>query len=246
VNEALIWVNETIDALPIWAIPLFAGLAIMLETSIFIGLIVPGDTVVLVASTTVTSPVDFAALLTAVLIGSLIGETIGFGIGHFFGPKIRASRLGQKIGEANWIKAERLVARRGGIAVFISRFLPVLHSVVPAVAGATKMRYRIFIAYTFAACLIWSSLYVGVGSAARASFDRLSEDLRIATAVGLGILLIFVLVIAVSKKVLDRITRHDDKADAQAAAEQQNSNGEDDPASTETEAPTRVSGTKDD
>jgi membrane-associated protein len=213
VTEALLWINETINALPIWAVPLFAGLAIMLETSIFIGLVVPGDTVVLVASTTVTSALDFTLLLLAVLIGSLIGETIGFGIGHFFGPKIRASKLGQKIGEENWIKAERLVARRGGPAVFISRFLPVLHSVVPAVAGATKMRYKIFIAYTFAACLLWSSLYVGVGSAARASFDRLSEDIRVATAVALGILLIFVLVIAVSKKVLDRMTHGDDKDD---------------------------------
>jgi membrane protein DedA with SNARE-associated domain len=210
VNEVLIWVNETIDALPIWAIPLFAGIAIMLETSIFIGLIVPGDTVVLVASTTVTSALDFTLLLIAVLIGSLIGETIGFGIGHFFGPKIRSSRLGQRIGEENWIKAERLVARRGGIAVFISRFLPVLHSVVPAVAGATKMRYRVFISYTFFACLIWAGMYVGVGSAARASFDRLSDDLRIASAAGIAILLLFILLVAVGKKVLNYLTRHDD------------------------------------
>jgi len=222
VNEVLIWVNETIDALPIWAIPLFAGIAIMLETSIFIGLIVPGDTVVLVASTTVTSALDFTLLLIAVLIGSLIGETIGFGIGHFFGPKIRSSRLGQRIGEENWIKAERLVARRGGIAVFISRFLPVLHSVVPAVAGATKMRYRVFISYTFFACLIWAGMYVGVGSAARASFDRLSDDLRIASAAGIAILLLFILLVAVGKKVLNHLTKHDEDEPGPAAESAKN------------------------
>ena len=221
-NEVLIWVNETIDALPIWAIPLFAGIAIMLETSIFIGLIVPGDTVVLVASTTVTSALDFTLLLIAVLIGSLIGETIGFGIGHFFGPKIRSSRLGQRIGEENWIKAERLVARRGGIAVFISRFLPVLHSVVPAVAGATKMRYRVFISYTFFACLIWAGMYVGVGSAARASFDRLSDDLRIASAAGIAILLLFILLVAVGKKVLNHLTKHDEDEPGPAAESAKN------------------------
>ena len=221
-NEVLSWVNETIDALPIWAIPLFAGIAIMLETSIFIGLIVPGDTVVLVASTTVTSALDFTLLLIAVLIGSLIGETIGFGIGHFFGPKIRSSRLGQRIGEENWIKAERLVARRGGIAVFISRFLPVLHSVVPAVAGATKMRYRVFISYTFFACLIWAGMYVGVGSAARASFDRLSDDLRIASAAGIAILLLFILLVAVGKKVLNHLTKHDEDEPGPAAESAKN------------------------
>jgi membrane protein DedA with SNARE-associated domain len=141
----------------------------------------------------------------AVLIGSLIGETIGFAIGRFFGPRLRTSRLGQRIGEKNWNAADALVEKRGGIAVFISRFLPVLHSLVPAVAGMTKMPYRIFIIWTFFACAIWASLYVGVGYLARTSYERLSGDLRIATLVGIGILIVFLVIIAASKKALNRM-----------------------------------------
>jgi len=194
-----------IESVPGWLRNLLAGLAIMLETSVFVGLIMPGDTVVLVASTGVSHWSDFFFLLMAVLIGSLIGETIGFAIGRFFGPRLRTSRLGQRIGEKNWKAADALVEKRGGIAVFISRFLPVLHSLVPAVAGMTKMPYRIFIIWTFFACAIWASLYVGVGYLARTSYERLSGDLRLATLVGIGILIVFLVVIAASKKALNRM-----------------------------------------
>jgi len=194
-----------IESVPAWLRNLLAGVAIMLETSIFLGLVMPGDTVVLVASTGVTDWPDFFFLLIAVLIGSLVGESIGFAVGRFFGPRLRVSKLGLRIGEKNWRAADQLVAKRGGIAIFISRFLPVLHSTVPAVAGMTKMPYRIFISWTFVACAIWASLYVGVGYLARTSYDQLSGDLRIATLVGIGILLVFLVLVAISKKVLSRM-----------------------------------------
>jgi membrane protein DedA with SNARE-associated domain len=195
-------VDAVTEAPPIWR-NLIAGFAIMLETSIFLGLVIPGDTVVILASTMVLDWGDFAFLLMSVLIGSLIGETIGFFIGRFFGPKLRHSKLGRKIGEKNWVLADKLVAKRGGLAVFISRFLPVLHSVVPAVAGMTKMPYKVFISWTFAACTIWASMYVGVGYLARASFDQLSDNLRVASFVGIGIILVFMLLVFIGKKLLN-------------------------------------------
>lgn len=180
----------------------------MLETSLFVGLVIPGDTIVLVASTGVTSWPDFFWLLLAVLVGSLIGETIGFSIGRFFGPRLRDSRLGKRIGEKNWELADTLVKRRGGLAIFVSRFMPVLHSIVPAVAGMTKMPYRTFILWTFLACALWTSMYVGVGFLARASYEQLSDNLRMAVFVGIGILVAFLFVVWISKKLLSKMARH--------------------------------------
>jgi membrane protein DedA with SNARE-associated domain len=189
---------------PFWR-GVITGLFIMLETSLFVGLVIPGDTIVLVASTGVTSWPDFFWLLLAVLIGSLIGETSGFFIGRFFGPRLRASRLGKRIGEKNWELADTLVKRRGGLAIFVSRFMPVLHSVVPAVAGMTKMPYRTFILWTFLACALWTSMYVGVGFLARASYEQLSDNLRVAVLTGIGILLAFLILISLGKKLLNKM-----------------------------------------
>jgi membrane protein DedA with SNARE-associated domain len=203
--QTLIDLVSSVD--PFWR-GVIAGFFIMLETSLFVGLVVPGDTIVLVASTGVTSWPDFFWLLAAVLIGSLIGETIGFSIGRFFGPKLRASRLGRRIGEKNWELADTLVKRRGGLAIFISRFMPVLHSVVPAVAGMTKMPYRTFILWTFLACALWTSMYVGVGFLARASYEQLSDNLRVAVFVGIGILVVFLILISLGKKLLNKMAHH--------------------------------------
>ena len=89
-----------------------AGLAIMLETSVLIGLVVPGDTVVIVSALGVQGTVEYLALAITVIVGALIGESIGFGIGRFFGPRLRASRLGDRIGQHRFDVADQFVDKR--------------------------------------------------------------------------------------------------------------------------------------
>ncbi|MCX8530406.1 MAG: DedA family protein, partial [Rhodoluna sp.] len=177
-NDILNWLIDTVQSVSPLFRNLLAGLAIMCETSLFIGLIIPGDTVVLVASAGVTDLVDFFFLLGAVLFGSLVGESVGFLLGRLFGKKIRYSKLGQRLGEKNWQLADRFVEKRGGIAVAISRFLPMLHSLVPVVAGMTAMRYRVFISWTVAACALWASAYVSIGYLFRSAYDQIAGQLK--------------------------------------------------------------------
>jgi membrane protein DedA with SNARE-associated domain len=216
VNEILDWLLNTVQSVDPTLRNVLAGLAIMLETSLFVGLVMPGDTVVLVASTGVTDLADFFWLLGAVLLGSLIGESIGFGIGRLFGERIRRSKFGQKIGEKNWELADNFIEARGGIAVAISRFLPVLHSLVPVVAGATKMRYRVFIRWTFAACALWASLYVSVGYLAKESYEQIGGTLKFGAVAFIAIILIFVTLVHFAKKRLEKTAVKmvaDDKAE---------------------------------
>jgi membrane protein DedA with SNARE-associated domain len=182
---------------------LLAGFAILCETSLFVGLIIPGDTVVLVAATGVTDILDFFYLLGAVLLGSLIGESLGFLIGRLFGKRIRYSKFGQRLGDKNWQLADHFVERRGGIAVAISRFLPMLHSLVPVVAGMTKMRYRTFISWTVAACAIWASAYVGIGYLAHSAYDQIAGQLKWGGLVFVAIILIFMIVAHFGKQKLE-------------------------------------------
>lgn len=172
---------------------LLAGIAIMLETSVLVGLIVPGDTIVLVASTGVTTILQFIAMVIAIIVGALIGESIGFAIGRYFGPKLRHGRLGQRLGPEKIARADRFVERRGGIAVFISRFLPVFHSVVPMTAGMTAMPYRTFMAWTAPACALWSFIYVSVGSGAAETYRELQTRIDWAGWVFIAFFVVFFL-----------------------------------------------------
>jgi membrane-associated protein len=203
-NELLSAILDFVEGVPpVWR-TLVAAVAIMLETSVLVGLIVPGDTVVLVASTGVTTVLQYIFMVVAIVVGALVGESIGFGLGRIFGPKLRASWLGQKIGDERWEKADRFVKRRGGIAVFISRFLPVFHSVVPLTAGMTPMPYRTFMAWTTPACIIWAFLYVSIGSGAAETFRGLEESVSWAGWIFVGIFVIGIGLAALGKRLLRR------------------------------------------
>lgn len=211
-NEVLSWILNTVhDVDPVLRI-LLAAVAIFCETSILIGLVMPGDTVVIVAATATTNWFEYGALLTAVVAGSLGGESVGFALGHYFGPKIRASRLGQRIGESHWVRAENYLDRRGGIAVFISRFLPILHSLIPLTVGMSTMRFRKFIAWTTPACIIWATAYVSVGWAAAGSYHRLAQRLHFAGYIFVAIIVLFIVAAVIIKRVIERReARHMDR-----------------------------------
>lgn len=203
-NDVLGWLLDLVQSVDPVTRTLLAGLGIMLETSVLVGLVVPGDTVVIVASTAVAGPVQWISMILVVIAGALIGESVGFALGRWFGPRIRASRLGRRIGERHWARAERYLDRRGGIAVFVSRFLPVLHSLIPLTVGMSTMTYRRFISWTLPACVIWASAYVSVGAVAAGSYRELSERLHWAGYVFVGIIVLFAVVVLVVKRLLQR------------------------------------------
>jgi membrane-associated protein len=207
VNELLTWLLDAVQSVDPVLRTVLAGVAVMLETSVLIGLFVPGDTVVIIAGTAVASALEGVALIIAVIIGALIGESIGFWLGRYLGPRIRHSRLGRRIGDANWERSERYLRRRGGPAIFVSRFLPVLHSLVPLTVGMSGYSYRRFLAWTVPACIIWSSLYVTVAAVAAGTYRELADTLHFAGYIFVGIIVAFLLLVFLSKKVIERAER---------------------------------------
>ena len=190
------------DMDPVWR-TLLAALGLFLETSAFVGLVVPGDSIALLAATGVSSPAQFAWLV----IGALLGESVGFWIGRHFGPRIRASRLGRRLGERNWLLAERYLGERGGVAVMLSRFLPVLHSLVPLSAGMAGMRFRRFLAWTIPACVVWAVLVATLGASAAVGFQELASRVSGAGYIFVALVLIVVAAIWLLKRLIFRLER---------------------------------------
>ena len=211
-SGALSWILALVQSVNPILRTVLAGIGILLETSVLVGLVIPGDTIVIVAATAVGSIPEYFALVFTVIIGALAGESIGFALGRFFGPKIRASRLGRRIGEKWWVRAENYLDRRGGPAVFISRFLPVLHSLIPITVGMSTMSYRKFIAWTLPASALWSFAYVSVGTFAAGSFTALLDRLHYAGYLFVGIVVVFAVGAVVAKKLIERReARHMDR-----------------------------------
>ncbi len=206
-NEFLDLIIGFIEGVPTEIRILITGLAIMLETSVLIGLLVPGDTVVLFSSTGISNWQEVFLTIAVVVLGALVGSSFGFWIGNLFGPRLRAGWLGEKIGAERWSLADNFVRSRGGIAVFVSRFLPVLHSIVPLTAGMSVMRYRTFLAWISPASLLWAILYVSIGFGAADTYRNLKDTLDQAGWVFIGIISISLGIIFLVKKALTSLTR---------------------------------------
>jgi membrane-associated protein len=99
-----------LDAIPAWQLYTVVGVLLVLETTVLIGLVTPGEVVMLAAATTVGSAGEYAALAAVAAGASVIGQTGGYLLGRRFGGRIRTSRAGRKIGEPNWRRAQAVLA----------------------------------------------------------------------------------------------------------------------------------------
>lgn len=189
---------------------LLAGLAMLLETSVLLGLAVPGDTIVIVTALAVEQWPWWLGLIGSVVVGALGGESVGFVIGHWLGPKIdRWLEHRWPRASVQWRRTERYVARRGGPAIFLSRFLPVAHSLVPLIAGASTMPYRRFMAWTVPACVVWAGLYASAGWLAGDTYRELADRLHGAGFLFVALIVGFLLLVWAAKKLIARLeARH--------------------------------------
>jgi undecaprenyl-diphosphatase len=191
-----------------WAY-IVVGLLTGLEASAFVGLVIPGETALLLGGVLAyTGRVSLPIVMLCGVLGAIIGDSIGYEVGRRFGAPLRHSRLGQRVGEARWERAEAYLQRRGGWAVFLGRFVGVLRALVPFVAGTSRMPYRTFLPFNAVGGLIWAPGMVYLGFLAGNSYQQVEKFVgRAGLLLGLGIVLLVVLVV-----VARWIARHPDKA----------------------------------
>lgn len=177
--------------LPAWLVYLVVGVLVFLEDAIFVGFILPGETVAILGGVAASlGHVHYTAILAIVIVGAILGDTVGFEIGKHFGPRVMAlrplrrhrSRLG---------KAQDLLARRGGVAVFLGRWTAFFRAVMPALAGMSGMRYPTFLVWNAAGGIAWGATVVTIGYVAGNSYARVEKWL------GRGVAAIVALVIIV-------------------------------------------------
>lgn len=186
-TESVLSLLDGIAGLPLWALALAVALVVAAESSLLIGLIVPGDLIVLLAASGGGSAPRGAVLVVAVAAGSLAGEALGYAIGRRWGGRVRAGRFGRALGEHRWDRAGHALARHGGRAVFGARYVAAIHAVLPVAAGTLRMPVRKFLAWSAVGALSWAAIYVSVGAAAGASFREAGESLAGATLAVFGV-----------------------------------------------------------
>jgi membrane-associated protein len=157
-----------LDALVAWAG--MAGLAaiIFTETGLFFGFFLPGDSLLVTAgllSATPSSPVKFDIALLGLLLSAaaIAGDNTNYWVGRLTGPKIFKRDDSFFFKRKHVDEARAFYEKWGPITVVLCRFMPIIRTFAPLVAGVAVMRYRVFLTYSIIGGLswIWSMLLTG-------------------------------------------------------------------------------------
>lgn len=158
------------------------------ETAVLPGVVVPSLTTLLLAGFLArVGTVELVPLALVTVAAGVLGDHLGFLEGRRVGPRLRRSRAGRWIGEARWGRADTVLDRRGGGAVFVGRWLTVVRTLVPRLAGASAMPLRRFAPYDTAGVLTWAAAELGAGYLAGASYQTVAKRFG-TTALALAVL----------------------------------------------------------
>ncbi|MGH9223295.1 MAG: bifunctional DedA family/phosphatase PAP2 family protein [Acidimicrobiales bacterium] len=175
---------------------LVVGVLAALETAAFVGLFVPGELAMVIGGyMAFDGRAELLPMIIFATVGAMMGNSIGYELGRRLGPSIQRSRLGRRVGEERWQRAQDYLKTRGGRAVFWGRFIGVLRALVPALAGASRMRYRRFLFWSALGAVIWAPTFVLIGYAAGRSYRRVEHY---AGQAGLVLLALVVMVGAIA------------------------------------------------
>lgn len=156
--------EEVSDTLGAWTY-LLVGAFAFAETGAFVGLVVPGETVMLLGGAVAGQGAISIYLLIAIAwFSAWAGDTTSFFIGRRLGREFvltHGPRFG--IGHERFEKVEDYFSRHGGKTIFIGRFISLVRAFAPFIAGSSGMRYRAFVPYSILGTGLWASAHILVG-----------------------------------------------------------------------------------
>lgn len=126
------------------------------ETGLLVGFFLPGDSLLFTAGILAAQGYLDISLLLIVLTGAaIIGDSTGYAIGKKFGPKIFAKENSVLFNKKHLERAEKFFDKHGSKTIIIARFVPIVRTFVPTLAGVGKMSYAKFLTYNIVGALVW-------------------------------------------------------------------------------------------
>ncbi|MEJ5198710.1 MAG: VTT domain-containing protein [Anaerolineae bacterium] len=130
---------------------------IFAESGLFFGFFFPGDSLLLTAGLLASRGIlDIRILIPTLFIAAVLGDNVGYWFGAKTGPRIFTRPNSLLFRRENLLKAHAFYEKHGGKTITLARWLPVIRTFAPIVAGAASMNYRRFIIFNLIGALLWA------------------------------------------------------------------------------------------
>ncbi|MBW7912315.1 MAG: VTT domain-containing protein [Taibaiella sp.] len=168
---------------------------IFAETGLFVGFFLPGDSLLFVTGLMIANSQnpfgnDFLNLLywiVLIIIAGVIGNAVGYWFGRKTGPLLFERRDTFLFKRKHILQAKEFYDKRGGAAIILARFLPIVRTFAPIVAGIVKMDRKTFILYNYVGCVLWvtsmilAGYFLGENEWVKHNFEKIVIGLIVVT-----------------------------------------------------------------
>lgn len=156
------------------------------ESGLLIGFFLPGDSLLFTAgllSATTDLLWPFPVIVVGCAVAAVAGDQVGYTIGHRLGPTLYSWPDSRFFRQEHLARAEAFFARHGSKTIVLARFVPIVRTFAPVVAGASRMRHSTFTVFNVVGGVGWSVLLLGLGYGLGTRFPGIGDYLDIAIVV---------------------------------------------------------------
>jgi len=207
---------ESVGLIGLWVV-------IFAESGILLGFFLPGDSLLFTAGL-LTTGVELNSGNTFTLAGghvwlvalgcaiaAVAGDQVGYAFGKKMGPTLMKREQSRFLKPEYFVKAEAFFERHGAKAIVLARFVPIVRTFCPVIAGTSNMHYRTFVKFNVIGGVVWSVGFVLLGYFLGQAFPSIGDNLEIAIVVIVAFSLIPILI---------EVLRHRRKGKASVVDEQ--------------------------
>ena len=139
-------------------------LIIFCETGLVVMPLLPGDSLLFAAgSIAAIGKMNIHLMVVLLIIAAILGDAVNFMIGKFFGEKLFANPNSKIFKQSHLQKTQQFYAKHGGKTIILARFIPIVRTFAPFVAGMGHMTYHHFLAYNVIGGVLWVTLFSYLG-----------------------------------------------------------------------------------
>ena len=134
------------------------------ETGLVVTPFLPGDSLLFaVGSLAAIGALDFTTSVLLLITAAILGDAVNYWIGDYVGPKVFHYENSRFLNKEYLIRTHQFYEKHGGKTIIIARFLPIIRTFAPFVAGIGSMTYRRFVLFNVAGGILWVMLFVPAG-----------------------------------------------------------------------------------
>ncbi len=175
---------QSLDALVRWGGYALLFAIVFTETGLFVGFFLPGDSLLITAGLVASAgALDIWLVNALLIIAAVTGDSTGYAIGARIGPRLFTRERSLLFNPRHVERTRQFYARHGAKTIVIARFVPIVRTFAPVVAGVGQMEYRRFVVYTVAGGMGWVTGMTWAGYLLGRSVPNIADHIHIVVIV---------------------------------------------------------------